>query len=142
MTQERNRIRAELEALIEIETDPAKWIAMKDFLEALDDVDDFVQVSGGEPMPHTGRWPSELVEKPELRPTDDGDSTAERFSDNPIDRIFDPPALTTEQLRKLAVLVGAQDAVDAVDRGDIDAAKSILAQLGHYGASVPLPPGL
>ena len=73
---------------------------------------------------------------------DDGDSTAERFSDNPIDRIFDPPALTTEQLRKLAVLVGAQDAVDAVDRGDIDAAKSILAQLGHYGASVPLPPGL
>ena len=43
MTQERKRIRAELQALIEIETDPAKWIAMKDFLEALDDVDDFEQ---------------------------------------------------------------------------------------------------
>ena len=141
MTQERKRIRAELQALIEAETDPAKWIAMKDFLEALDDVDDFERPNGGEPVPH-GPAATELVEKPERPPTDDGDSTAERFSDNPIDRIFDPPALTTEQLRKLAVLVGAQDAVDAVDRGDIDAAKSILAQLGHYGASVPLPPGL
>ena len=141
MTQERKRIRAELQALIEAETDPAKWIAMKDFLEALDDVDDFERPNGGEPVP-PGPAATELVEKPERLPTDDGDSTPERFSDNPIDRIFDPPALTTEQLRKLAVLVGAQDAVDAVDRGDIDAAKSILAQLGHYGASVPLPPGL
>ena len=136
MTQERKRIRAELQALIEAETDPAKWIAMKDFLEALDDVDDFERPNGGEPVPP---GPGK---KPERLPTDDGDSTPERFSDNPIDRIFDPPALTTEQLRKLAVLVGAQDAVDAVDRGDIDAAKSILAGLWHYGASVPLPPGL
>ena len=84
----------------------------------------------------------QLVEKPEGLLTVDGNSTPERFSDNLIDRIFDPSALTTEQLRKLAVLVGAQDAVDAVDRGDIDAAKSILARLGHYGASVPLPPDL
>ena len=141
MTQERKRIRAELQALIEIETDLAKWVAMKEFLEALDDVDDFEEASGGELVPR-GPSATELVEKPERLPTDDDHNTAERFSDNPIDCIFDPPALTTERLRKLAVLVGAQDAVDAVDRGDIDAAKSILAQLGHYGASVPLPPGL
>ena len=141
MTQERKRIRAELQALIELETDLAKWITMKDFLEALDDVDDFERLNGGELVPN-GPAVTEPVEKSERRPTDDGESIAERFSDNPIDRIFEPPALTPEQLRKLAILVGAQDAIDAVDRGDIDAAKSILAQLGHYGASVPLPPGL
>ena len=100
MTQERNRIRAELQALIEVETDLAKWIAMKDFLEALDDVDDFERLNGGEPVPH-GPVATEPVEKPERLPTDDGDITAERFSDNPIDRIFDPPALTTEQLRAI-----------------------------------------
>ena len=91
---------------------------------------------------HPGRRTPSSLRSPERPLTDDGDGTAERFSDNPIDRIFDPPALTTEQLRKLAVLVGAQDAVDGVDRGDIDAAKAILAGLGHYGASVPLPPEL
>jgi hypothetical protein len=132
-------MRAQLQALIEAETDPAKWIAMKDFLEALDDVDDFERAKGDASTPR-GPPPSEPAEKRERLPTNDHGSTGERFSDNPIDRIFDPPTLTTAQLRNLAVLVGAQEAVDAVDRGDINEAKSILARLGHYGASIPLPP--
>jgi hypothetical protein len=129
MTQERKRIRAELQALIVAETDPAKWIAMQDFLEALDDVDNLEKAKSGEAQ----RGPAiiELVEKPERLLPGDDDSPAERFSDNPIDRIFDPPALTTEQLRHLAILVGADDALEAVDRGDIDAARSILTRLGH-----------
>jgi hypothetical protein len=130
MTQERKRIRAELQALIVAETDPAKWIAMQDFLEALDDVDNLEKAKSGEPA-QRGPAIIELVEKPERLLPGDDDSTAERFSDNPIDRIFDPPALTTEQLRHLAILVGADDALEAVDRGDIDAARSILTRLGH-----------
>ena len=58
MTQERKRIRAELQALIEAETDPAKWIAMKDFLEALDDVDDFERPNLGEPVAPGRRPPA------------------------------------------------------------------------------------
>ena len=141
MTQERDRLRADLQALIEAETDPLRWIAMKDFVEALDDVDSLEIAKGSEPMRR--ELPSIKVgENPQHLAADDGDSTADHFSDNPIDLIFEPPNLTTEQLRSLAIRVGAHDAVDAVDRGDIDAAKSILARLGHYGASVPLPPDL
>ena len=56
MTQERKRIRAELQALIVAETDPAKWIAMKDFVEALDDVDNLERAKGAEPVGQSIDW--------------------------------------------------------------------------------------
>jgi hypothetical protein len=60
------------------------------------------------------------------------ESSPERFADNPIGEIRNPPRLTDAELRQLAVENNVPEAIEAIDRGDIDEAKSILAGLMLY----------
>jgi hypothetical protein len=60
------------------------------------------------------------------------ESSPDRFADNPIGEIRNPPRLTDAELRQLAVENNVQEAIDAIDAGEVEEAKSILAGLFLY----------